>query len=108
MFKKIERFYYKNYLVNHLNKTNRLLHFMANLLIVFSVIGYMWVGCGWIMLGIAVGGYSLALIGHVFFEGNLPVIVGHPLMAVFGDVWMFFRMATGRMSYDLSIYKDYQ
>lgn len=108
MFRRIEKFYYRHYLISHLNSTNRLLHFIANWIIVLSLIGYFLFGNGLLMLGIAVLGYSLALIGHVFFERNLPVIVGHPFMAVLGDVWMFFRMATGKIDHDLKVYKDYQ
>ena len=107
MLQKIERFYYKHYLINHLNKTNRLLHFIANLIIFISLAGYFLFGNGLLMLGMGAAGYSLAFIGHVFFERNLPVIVGHPFLAIFGDLWMFFRMLRGRIGFDLSVYKDF-
>jgi hypothetical protein len=107
MLREFEQFYYRSYLVNHLNKTNRALHFMANLVILFSIAGYLSGANGWMMLYMAIAGYSLALIGHVFFEKNLPVLLEHPFLALFGDIWMFCRMATGRIGYDLSVYKDY-
>ena len=107
MLHEFELFYYRCYLVNHLNKTNRALHFAANLIILFSIIGYLFGANGWMMFCVAIAGYSLALIGHVFFERNLPVVLDHPLMAVVGDVWMFCRMAVGRIGYDLRVYKDF-
>ena len=107
MLRKFEQFYYRSYLVKHLNKVNRALHFAANLIIVLSIIGYLYGLNGWMMLAVAIAGYSLALIGHVFFEKNLPVVLDHPFLAIVGDVWMFCRMATGKIGVDLRVYKDF-
>ena len=86
-FKTFEEFY-PYYLGEHSNRTNRRLHIigttLALLIIIRSVLFFHFFGIIYALLV----GYSLAWIGHFFFEKNKPATFKYPLFSLRGDIRM--------------------
>ena len=91
--------YYMKYLLLHLNKTNRRLHFVG-LLTTFL---YIWVcvshSLWWWLLAAPFIVYPFAWVGHIVFEKNQPAAWSSPLMAKLSDLRMFFEILIGKIKW---------
>jgi hypothetical protein len=93
------REFYPYYLSEHSNRTCRRLHFVG------TSIG---LGCAlqaleslnvwWLPAGLAAG-YTLAWIGHFFFEKNRPATFTHPAYSFAGDWVMWKDMLIGKIPF---------
>ena len=90
------RAFWPFYVSQHRNKTNRNLHFVGTLMVlVFLVFGA--VNSPWFLLGMPLGGYAFAWIGHFVFERNRPATFRYPFWSLVADFQMFALMCVGRM-----------
>ena len=88
------------YVSQHMNPTNRALHFVGTSLVWACLLGALLVSTAW--LGAApVAGYTFAWVGHFFFERNRPATFSYPLWSLRGDFRMFRLTLLGRMAPEL-------
>jgi hypothetical protein len=89
--------FYPYYLAEHANPVCRGLHYVGSigaLLIVAWAIStgqYLWI------LAAPLSGYSMAWIGHFFFEHNKPATFKYPLWSFIGDWVMLKDFLTGKI-----------
>ena len=90
------------YLGEHRHPVNRALHYVGTTL-TFVAAGLavatrepLW------LLGMPVGGYFFAWIGHFGVERNRPATFTYPLWSLAGDYRMYFAFLTGRLGRHLS------
>ena len=93
------RAFYPYYLSQHANVTCRALHFIGSWLVLASVAIAVASGNAWWLLGVPLGGYGFAWIGHFFFEKNRPATFTHPLYSVAGDWLMFYQLLVGKIPF---------
>ena len=91
--------YYLRYLLLHMNKTNRRLHFVG-LLTTFL---YIWAcvahSLWWWLLAAPFIVYPFAWVGHLFFEKNTPAAFSRPLWAKACDWVMLKDILTGKLEF---------
>jgi hypothetical protein len=91
------REFYPQYLAEHANRVSRRLHFVgtsASLVVAAMTIP---TRNAWWFIGALVLAYTLAWIGHFFFEHNRPATFRHPLWSFVGDWRMWWDMLRGRL-----------
>eukprot|EP01119_Soliformovum_irregulare_P005605 TRINITY_DN17354_c0_g1_i1.p3 TRINITY_DN17354_c0_g1~~TRINITY_DN17354_c0_g1_i1.p3 ORF type:complete len:127 (-),score=15.21 TRINITY_DN17354_c0_g1_i1:219-599(-) len=91
--------FYPFYLKEHIEPTNRTLHFTGTSL-VFCILMYT-VATGFANLGrnivlCLLVGYGFAWVGHFFFEKNKPATFKYPFMSFAGDWVMWSDIIRGR------------
>lgn len=92
--------FWPHYLGEHLNPTNRALHFMGTTL-VYGLLGLaLFLSPRFVLLAPVVG-YGFAWVGHFLVEKNRPATFTYPLWSLRGDFRMHARMLTGRLAADL-------
>ena len=89
------------YLGEHLNPTNRLLHFIGSSLglvcwITFLLTFHLWL----IPLGFVLD-YGFAWLGHFLIEKNKPASFRYPLWSFLADWRMWFCILTGKINHEL-------
>ena len=89
--------FFRFYLQQHRNRSNRLLHAAGTAIglltvIVALVLRYPW----WAFLGLPIA-YGCAWTGHFLLEKNEPATFGHPLWSFLSDFRMLWLMMTGRL-----------
>lgn len=91
--------FYAFYLTEHLNPTNRILHFtgtsIALCLLIYAIFSQNLI---FILLGIFAG-YFCAWVGHFVFEKNRPASFKQPLYSFIGDWYMWFQLITGKQKF---------
>ena len=86
------------YVLEHQNKTNRLLHFVGTSAAIATA-GYALVKRKPSLLPLAlVVGYGPAWIGHFIVEGNRPATFKYPLWSLLGDFRMWGKTLRGTMN----------
>lgn len=102
------------YVSQHMNKTNRWLHFtgttgvllLAGLLalrLIALLLGVELVlpGAWYVWLGhpllLPISGYGFAWFGHAFFEKNRPATFSYPAWSLVGDFQMYWSVLRGTM-----------
>jgi hypothetical protein len=89
--------FYPFYLGEHSNQTCRRLHFagtsIAVALLIAAAITQWW----WFVALALIQGYSLAWIGHYFFEHNKPATFEYPLFSLMGDWRLWWEILIGRV-----------
>ena len=65
------------YVSQHLDPTNRRLHFVGTTLVLASLVLGLFASRAW-LLGMPVAGYGFAWIGHFVFEKNRPASFSRP------------------------------
>jgi hypothetical protein len=99
MVRQFTRFadFYEFYLSEHGNRTCRRLHFIGTTCVI-GVIGFALAARNPLcLLLLPVVGYSLAWVGHLFFEHNHPATFKHPFYSLMADFVMYKDMLTGRI-----------
>ena len=92
--------FWPHYLGEHLNPTNRALHFIGTSLVYLIVVAGVALSARWFIAAPLVG-YGLAWVGHFFIEKNRPATFTYPLWSLRGDFRMHARTLTGRLRADL-------
>jgi hypothetical protein len=85
------------YVSQHLNPTNRALHFVGTTLVWVCLAAALLVSPLWLAAA-PLAGYGFAWAGHFFFERNRPATFTYPLWSLRGDFRMFRLMLLGRMA----------
>jgi hypothetical protein len=89
------------YVSQHINKTNRRLHFVGTSLASATLIAAITVNWRFLIASV-ICGYSFAWVGHFFFERNRPATFTYPLWSLFGDFHMLSMMLRGRMENEVA------
>lgn len=91
--------FYVFYLTEHLNPTNRILHFTGTsigvCLLAYALVTQKFV---FILFGF-IAGYFFAWLGHFVFEKNRPASFKQPLYSLIGDWYMWFQLITRKLSF---------
>jgi hypothetical protein len=88
------------YVGQHLNETNRRLHYVGTLATL--VCGGLAVAqSSWFFAAMPVCGYAFAWAGHFAFEKNRPATWTYPIWSLCGDFQMFALMSIGRMGAEI-------
>src|SRR4051812_13276882 len=91
--------FYVFYLSEHRHPVSRRLHFFGTFLVLsFFVIALLTANALW-LLAMPVAGYSLAWIGHFFFERNRPATFAHPFYSLAADFVLFRDILIGRIRF---------
>ncbi len=86
------------YVSQHLNPTNRSLHFAGTTLGLACLACAAFAGRPLFLLIGLVSSYGLAWTGHFFFEKNSPATFRYPLLSLQADFRMYALMWKGEMS----------
>jgi len=89
------------YVSQHLDATNRRLHFVGTTLVIASL------AAGALLapvfaLAAPFAGYGFAWVGHFFFEKNKPATFTYPLWSLRGDFRMYRLTWLGRMGPEIA------
>jgi hypothetical protein len=93
------------YVSQHLDSTNRRLHFAGTTLVIVSLVAGVFSSPAW-ALAAPVAGYGFAWIGHFFFEKNKPATFTYPLWSLRGDFRMYRLTCLGRMGPEIARAND--
>ena len=95
-FKSLKEFY-PYYLTEHLDSTNRALHFIGTSIVIIlgitALITQTWSN----FLYVPLAGYGFAWVGHFFFEQNKPATFKYPVWSLMGDFLMYFDTLNGSL-----------
>jgi hypothetical protein len=89
------------YVSQHLDPTNRRLHFVGTTLVIASLAGGALLAPVF-ALAAPFAGYGFAWIGHFLFEKNRPATFTYPLWSLRGDFRMYRLMWLGRMGPEIA------
>lgn len=88
--------FYPSYAQEHLNRTNRRLHFAGTTLAFAGLVAAGATRNPWFaVLGIAAG-VALAVIGQVFFERRYQLLLRYPGLSFLADWRLWLRTVLGR------------
>ena len=85
------------YVSQHMNPTNRRLHFAGTSLVLLSLAAAVLLSPVF-LLAAPLAGYGFAWVGHFRYERNRPATFTYPLWSLRGDFQMFGLMLLGRMN----------
>ena len=88
--------FYPYYLTEHRLPATRVLHFIGTGLILLWPVLAIVTRNAWWLLGIPLGGYGFAWIGHFFFERNKPATFRYTGYSLASDFILFSHLLTGR------------
>ncbi|KAI9221061.1 hypothetical protein BC828DRAFT_405272 [Blastocladiella britannica] len=91
--------FYKFYLGEHSNRTNRRLHILGTTNA--AALGVTAVAIGKpSLVGLAmIQGYAFAWVGHFFYEKNKPATFKYPLWSFVSDWRMWYETITGKRAF---------
>ena len=89
------------YVSQHLDPTNRRLHFVGTTLVIASLVAGLLFSPAW-LLAMPFAGYGFAWLGHFVFEKNKPATFTYPLWSLRGDFRMYGLMWRGRMGPEIA------
>ena len=89
------------YLAQHLNPTNRRLHFIGTTLGLALTAAAAFRQEPRLLLAALVSAYGCAWVGHFFFEMNAPATFKHPWLSLAADFRMYKLMWLGRLSEEI-------
>ena len=89
------------YVSQHLDRTNRILHFVGTTL-VLACLGAGLLGSPWWLAAMPFAGYGFAWAGHFFFERNRPATFTYPLWSLRADFRMYRFTWLGRMGAEVA------
>jgi hypothetical protein len=88
-------------LAQHLNPTNRRLHFVGTTLALVLIAAAALLRAPALLAAGVVGAYGFAWAGHFFFEHNRPATFKHPLLSLEGDFRMYRMMWAGGLDEEI-------
>ncbi|MCB0765349.1 MAG: DUF962 domain-containing protein [Flavobacteriales bacterium] len=88
--------FYPYYLTEHRKTSTRVLHFIGTALIPVWIILAIAMRQPWWLIGIPLGGYGFAWVGHAFFERNKPATFQYPGYSLASDFILFWHLLTGK------------
>ncbi len=91
--------FYPYYLTEHRKTSTRVLHFIGTGLIPAWIVLAIDTGNAWWLVGIPLGGYGFAWVGHFFFEKNKPATFQHPGYSLASDFILFWHLLTGTQKF---------
>jgi hypothetical protein len=89
------------YLAQHLNPTNRRLHFVGTTLGLALTAASVPLRSPKLLAAAAVAAYGCAWVGHFFFEQNAPATFKHPLLSLRADFRMYALMWMGKLDAEI-------
>lgn len=89
--------FYRFYLTEHNDRTNRRLHFVGSLGVVILLVTAIALQNWWLLLAVPLVGYGFAWVGHFAFERNKPASFRYPLYSFIADWVMAKDMLTGKI-----------
>ena len=89
------------YVSQHLDLSNRRLHFAGSTLVIASLVAGVLFSPIW-LLGMPAAGYGFAWIGHFLFEKNKPATFTYPLWSLRADFRMYRLTLLGRMGPEIA------
>jgi len=89
--------FYPFYLTEHVNRTNRILHFIGTTLVIFVLAFLIITRQFKLIFLVPLIGYGFAWVGHFIFEKNRPATFKYPLYSFLSDFIMWFQILTGRI-----------
>lgn len=93
--------FWPHYLRAHGDRRTRAAHYIGTSLGVVLLIAFAVTGDWRFLIAAPVAGYGFAWFAHLSFERNRPATFGHPLWSFFGDFYMLYCWATGRLGAEL-------
>ena len=93
------------YVSQHLDLTNRYLHFVGTTLVIAFGAASVLDTPAW-FVAVPLAGYGFAWVGHFFFERNKPATFRHPLWSLRADFRMYRLMWLGRMRPEIARARD--
>ncbi len=97
--------FWPKYIVEHQDKNNRRMHFVASLLGLSLAIVFLLTMKISIALLALVLSYGFAWAGHFIFEKNKPLTWKNPLLSLMADYRLFFVMIVGDFNEELNKFK---
>lgn len=92
--------FYRFYIKEHQNTTNRALHFIGTFIIIMLASVLISSKQYWMWLLIPVIGYGFAWFGHFFFEKNKPATFKYPFWSLISDFKLFFEILLGKRRFN--------
>lgn len=89
--------FYPFYLSEHSNYTCRLLHFIGTTIVIALLLAAAITQTWWLVPAALVQAYTVAWIGHFFFEHNKPVTFTYPWLSLLGDWRMWWEILTNKI-----------
>jgi hypothetical protein len=89
------------YVSQHLNATNRRLHFTGTTFVLSSLVAALAVHPAWLLVA-PLAGYGFAWVGHYFVEKNRPATFAYPLWSLRADFRMYRLMLAGAMGPEIA------
>ena len=94
------------YLSRHMNRTNRHWHFAGITGTLILLVSFVATG-SILLLPIALASsYFPAWVGHFGYEKNVPASFQYPILSVQGDLYMYWRMWTRKLSFDFDRHRE--
>jgi hypothetical protein len=91
------------YLAQHLNPTNRRLHFVGTSLVLILIPAAIFLRSPAVLGGAVIQAYAFAWVGHFFFERNKPATFKYPWLSLLGDFRMYRMMWFGVLEEDIRL-----
>jgi hypothetical protein len=89
------------YVSQHLNPTNRRLHFVGTTLGMLTLAAGLYLCSPAVQLAAFVCGYAFAWVGHFFFEKNRPATFSYPLLSLRADFRLWWLTLTNQMDTEI-------
>jgi hypothetical protein len=95
-FKSLKEFY-PYYLTEHLDQTNRILHFIGTSIVIMLGLTALITQTWSTFMFVPLAGYGFAWVGHFFFERNKPATFKYPVWSLMSDFIMYFDTLNGSL-----------
>jgi len=89
------------YLSQHLNRTNRRLHFAGSTFVLILLVLAAARLSPRLLAAAPIAGYGFAWVGHFFFEKNRPATFRHPLLSLRADARLYALTWTGELDAEI-------
>jgi hypothetical protein len=93
--------FWLHYLQGHAHPGTRALHYVGTVTACVGILSGLIALNPWFAVAGVVSAYTLAWLGHFFFERNRPSVFQHPLWSLLGDLRMLGLWLAGRLNAQL-------
>jgi hypothetical protein len=94
--------FWPQYLRAHSDPRTRALHYFGTALGVLLLLAFIATAEWRLLIAAPVAGYAFAWLAHLVFERNRPATFDHPLWSLWGDFYMLYCWATGRLGAEIA------